>query len=128
MKNYYTSKYFYGHEISEYGLENGYMDYRTLASAFDMVLNNEIIGKTLDIGYWDIVNGCDYDEENDEYMDIYQYYIISDNGYDILSDLTDEIVFYNETLDMYVWGITHYGTSWDYVLTDIKLDIEKGAC
>lgn len=128
MKNYYTSKYFYGHEISEYGLENGYMDYRTLASAFDMVLNNDIILNTLDIGYWDIVNGCDYDEKNDEYTDIFQYYIISDNGYNILSEMTDEIVFYNEKLDMYVWGITHYGTSWDYVLTDIKLDLEKGDC
>ena len=28
---------------------------------------------------------------------------------------------YNEQLDMYLWGITHFGTSWDYVLTDVKL-------
>ena len=35
--------------------------------------------------------------------------------------MTDEIVYYNEELDMYVWGITHYGTSWDYVLTDIAI-------
>ena len=36
--------------------------------------------------------------------------------------MTDEILFYNETLDMYVWGVTHCGTSWNYVLTDIKLN------
>jgi hypothetical protein len=30
-------------------------------------------------------------------------------------------VFYNEKLDIYVWGITHFGTAWDYVLTDIKI-------
>ena len=35
---------------------------------------------------------------------------------------TNEIVFYSEDLDMYLWGVTHYGTSWDYVLTDIKID------
>ena len=29
------SKWFYGHEVSPYGQENGYVDYRTLAQAFD---------------------------------------------------------------------------------------------
>ena len=27
----------------------------------------------------------------------------------------------NEKLDIYIWAVTHFGTSWDYVLTDIKL-------
>lgn len=64
--------------------------------------------------------------ENEEYNypEIFQYYIISDNGANILKDYTDEIVYYCETLDVYIWGVTHYGTSWDYVLTDIKC--EKG--
>ena len=60
--------------------------------------------------------------EDAHYEEIFQYFIISDNGAEILKDYTDEIVFYNETLDMYVWGVTHWGTSWDYVLTDIKLN------
>lgn len=59
------------------------------------------------------------------YYDVYQYYIISDAGASILRDYTDEIVWYNEELDMYVWGVTHYGTSWNYVLTDIKIE-KKG--
>lgn len=25
-------------------------------------------------------------------------------------------------MDIYLWGITHFGTSWDYVLTDIELE------
>lgn len=25
---------------------------------------------------------------------------------------SDEIVYYSKELDMYIWGITHYGTSW----------------
>ena len=60
--------------------------------------------------------------EDAHYEEIFQYFIISDNGAEILKDYTDEIVFYNEALDMYVWGVTHWGTSWDYVLTDIRLN------
>lgn len=59
---------------------------------------------------------------NDE---IYQYYIISNNGAEILKYWTNEIVFYNEELNMYVWGVTHLGTRWDYVLTDIKLNCKE---
>lgn len=165
-------KYFYGNEISEYGQENGYVDYGTLAKAFDAVLNNDIIQKTYDIGYWeqesgtidhteeieelqDDINSLEYEiadlEENEEdneekieelknkiaeleekieeleeeqdYTDeIYQYYIVSDNGARILEEI-NEIVFYNDELDMYVWGVTHYGTAWSYVLTDIKCNV-----
>lgn len=161
MKHY--SEYFYGNKISEYGLENGYVDYATLAKAFDAVLNNDIIQKTWDIvGYWEQESGfVDHteeieelqeqidelmlDNENDEhteeidelqdkineleeeqdYMDdIFQYYIVDDNGARILKEI-NEIVFYNEELDMYVWGVTHYGTSWSYVLTDIKLVLNE---
>ena len=35
-------KYFYGNEISQYGLENGYVDFATLAKSFDAVLCNNI--------------------------------------------------------------------------------------
>ena len=120
----HKSRYFCGNKVSPYGLENGWIDYRTLASCFNHILNNDIIQNTYEIGYWDIVNGSDYDEENDSYTDIFQCYIIDSNGAEILTDCTDEIVFYNETLDMYVWGVTHWGTSWDYVLTDIKIELE----
>ena len=120
-------KYFCGNEISEYGRQNGRVDYATLAKSFDAVLANGIIEKTYDIGYWELENGTDYDEEDDYYYDIFQYFIISGSGAQILEDYTDEIVYYNEELDMYVWGVTHWGTSWDYVLTDIKCEKEGGA-
>ena len=107
----------YGHEVSKYGLENGYLDYLTLSKIVgDCILNNTIRAETIED--WEIVAG--------EFKEmIFQDYIISENGYALLSELTDEIVFYNEKLDLYIWGITHFGTSWDYVLTDIKL--VKGA-
>ena len=50
----------------------------------------------------------------------FQYFIISAEGAVILEEYTNEIVYYNSNLDLYVWGVTHYGTSWDYVLTDIE--------
>lgn len=108
----------YGVKVSDYGLENGYLDYLTLSKIVgDCILNNTIMTETYD---WDLVSGEIEDEDGYEY-DIYQYYIISEYGYEFLEKYTDEIVFYNEKLDVYIWGITHFGTSWDYVLTDIKL-------
>ena len=129
-KTIWTSKYFCGNEISEYGLENGYVDYRTLSKSFDCVLVNDITklfyaSVNNEYNEVEVVNGSDYDEENDNYCDIYQYYIISKNGADILQDYTDEIVYYVPLLDCYVWGITHYGTSWDYVLTDIEIKLDN---
>lgn len=117
-----ATNYFYGNKASDYAIENGFLDYATFAKSFDAVLNNDIISSTSDIGYWDIVNGSDYDEETESYTDIFQYFIVSDSGAQIIQDKTDEILFYNEALNMYVWGVTHWGTSWDYVLTDIKLN------
>lgn len=120
----HKNEYFYGNKISQYGLQNGYVDYYTLARAFDAVLANHIISGT-DRDSWECVNGCEYDEETDEFAEIFQYYIISVPGANILTEFTDEIIFYNEELDLYVWGVTHFGTSWDYVLTDIKVEVEK---
>lgn len=112
----------FGHEVSKYGLENGYLDYLTFSKIVgDMILNNYIFQET---GYenWQLDSG---EEENEDgYLyDVYQYYIITAAGARFLEEYTDEIVYYNEDLDMYLWGITHFGTSWDYVLTDIKLYI-----
>lgn len=108
-----------GVKVSDYGLENGYLDYRTLARLIgDCILNNSLIEETRYEG-WELVNGDDYRE--DEYVEVYQYYIISEYGYEFLSRYTDELVYYNSTLDVYLWGVTHFGTSWDYVLTDVEL-------
>ena len=67
-------------------------------------------------------DGDDIDEYGD-YHEVYQWYIITDSGASFLKRYTDELVYYHEDLDVYLWGITHYGTSWDYALTDIKLYI-----
>lgn len=156
-------KYYYGNAISEYGMEYGYVDYGTLVKSFNMVLNNDIMSLTYDIGSWEQVSGIidntdeieeleekrdELEEENennpsqiieneineineqieelemeqDDYKEVFQWFIVDDWGARLLQQETNEIVYYNEKLDMYLWGVTHYGTSWDYVLTSIKID------
>lgn len=157
----WSSTFFYGNEISDYGKTCGYVDYRTLSKAFDAVLNNDIMSRTeaAGIGYWEQESGyvdnseqieqleeqienqeqpealeeleakkeqleaekAELENEQDEQPEIFQFYIVDDPGAEILKEF-NEIVFYNSEIDMYLWGVTHYGTSWDYVLTDIKID------
>lgn len=104
----------YGEQVSQYGLENGYLDYLTLSKIVGpTIMNNYLRAETMED--WEIVAG-DLGES-----EIYQDYIISEYGYEFLANYTDELVFYNERLHIYVWGISHFGTGWDYVLTNIKL-------
>lgn len=111
----------WGEKVSDYGLEHGYLDYGTLYKILGRpILNNRmrIATRYTDMDLWELVLG------EDEYDDIYQEYIISDGAFDFLKRYTDAIVYYNEELDVYLWCVTHFGTSWDYVLTDIKLVTE----
>ena len=162
--------WFCGNEASDYAKENGFLDYATLAKAFDAVLNNDIMSITDSngIGYWNQENGIidnsdeieelenkisdteekmeELDEKSNDYKvleseidemqsridelqnqqdyppEVFQWYIVDGNGADIIKEYTDDPLYYNEALDMYLWGVTHYGTSWDYVLTDVKLN------
>ena len=66
-----------------------------------MVLTNEIASRPLEL-----ING-DLDTE------IFRYFIISDS--DFLLEHTDEVVFHDEELDLYIWGIDHFGTAWSGV-------------
>lgn len=67
------------------------------------------------------------EQERSYNQDIFQYFIVSDSGAEMIKQYTDDPLFYNENLDMYVWGVTHCGTSWDYVLTDVKLNCGQEA-
>lgn len=60
--------------------------------------------------------------DNEIHNDVFSYYIIDDRGAEILKEYTDELVYYSSELDMYIWGVTHWGTSWSYVLTSIEID------
>lgn len=107
----------FGYEVSAYGKEKGYLDYRTLANILeDLVPNNLIRDKTMQD--WKIVSGT-FKEA------VMQDFIITTYGYEMLKKYTDELVFYNENFDMYIWAATRLDRGWAYVLTDIKL-VEVG--
>lgn len=66
-----------------------------------------------------LIHGNETDED-DNYYEIMQWFIISEQGANYLEKYTDELVFYDSELDLYVWGITFYGISWDYVPVNIS--------
>ena len=87
-------------EMNGYGIET----YADLAKTVGgMVLANEMAHRPLELVSGDF---APWDE-------IFQWYIISYP--DFLMEHTDEPVFHDEELDLYVWGITHFGTGWDCV-------------
>lgn len=130
-------------DLNEYEKENGKVSYKTLVKRYfnDMVLCNNITllfhsttnGKYIEP---ELEIGTDYDEENDCYIDIYQYFIVDQSNwqYEELKELmkqnnsNDIILYYIDYLDMYILGVPHFGTGWDYVLTDIEYttDINGG--
>ena len=77
---------------------NAVNDWVVLPNAIDSV-----------IGYEDV--------EEDEEEKIYQYYIIPSDGAFYLQHFTGEIVLYSEKLDMFLWGVTTWGVSWEDACT-----------
>lgn len=83
------------------------------------ILCNNLWEKELELVSWDLFEKDEFGREKPDSIDIFQWYIISDSWADYLKSCTDEIVYYYEDLDIYVWWITHLGTSWDYVYLTI---------
>lgn len=115
-------------DLNDYEKESKRLSYKNLFyDDENLLLCNNITDA--DPYLWDnLENGDYYDDENDYYIDIYQYYLIDYSTAERLKEFTDEIIFYSDLLDLYVLGVSHFGTSWAYILTDIKLkkDDENG--
>lgn len=112
-----------------YYMDTNTVNYRTLTDFIftDMILCNNI---TKYSDNWDLELGDDYDEETGEYTEIYQYYIVDFDNWrlekykEYLEETkkeSDFILWYDYELDIYILGISHYGTSWNYVPTEIKI-------
>lgn len=109
-------------DLNEYEKKHNRISYRRL---IERLGNIWLFNNAPELSGYDFeceVNS-DYDEENDEYIDIYQYYLLDINDYMIekLRDLKckDVIIAWSEKLENYILMVDHFGTSWDYVLTDI---------
>ena len=131
---------FWGEKLNEEELRSHRLSYYTVAKQFNAVLCNNIFDvdpyllDNIESGdiYRYYVEGEEATKEeheqaekegketSEELEDIFQYYIVDNNALWYLKRM-NEIVFYSEILDCYIWGITHYGTSWDYVMTSLKL-------
>ena len=114
---------FFGVEVSTEPCMKGQLDYYAMIHGFcdAMILNNEIIRHADD---WEVVNGSDHDEETGEYFEVFQYFIIDGNGAEYLEEYTDQLVYYSESLDMYLLGVTHCGTAWDCVNSGYEVTAE----
>ena len=153
-------KYFYGNKVSDYGVENGRVDYATFSKAFDAVLCNDIFNvcsrandysiydnltndrcyevEDPTTGEWiefssyseyeewreelEAVHDIEANEPEERLQDVFQWYLVPDTpmNRDLLEE-AHEIYTYCESLAVLVWGVTHWGTSWDYVLTSIEI-------
>lgn len=60
------------------------------------------------------------DEEEEEYKDVYQTFFIDPETAVFLTDRTREMVFYASELDMFILGVSHYGTAWRGCEAQIK--------
>ena len=92
-------------------------NYRVAVDWLDLNLIrcNEI--PEIDPSVFDNIRFDSYDEENDEYREIYQWYLTSASDDDVswLEQHFGLEFTYSELLGLYVLCVTHFGTSWDYV-------------
>ena len=131
----------YADKMGEYEKEKGYASYRTLVDYFigDIVLCNNIAeidqsvcdNLTIEEKYYnendEEITEEEYYNDDNAYCDnsmpeIYQWYVCN------LSDWSKKeaekaglILSYSDMLDCDVLCVDHWGTSWDYVLTNVKL-------
>lgn len=137
-------------KMGQYELEQGYASYKTLVNYFigDIVLCNNIV--EIDSSVYDNmeieekyynendeeITEEEYYNDNNAYCDnnipeIYQYYLCNVNKWGAeQAKKAGLILSYSDVLDCDVLCVDHWGTSWDYVLTGVKLfdnyeDLEK---
>ena len=129
-------------DMGSYELEQGHASYRTIIERFigDIVLCNNIVnvdGSIYDnmqngFYYRDVETGEEKTQEeynNDEsgkidieYCDIYQYYLCNVSKYEEEQLIKAGVILsYSDMLETDVLCVDHFGTSWDYVLTNVKL-------
>lgn len=116
-------------DLNEYEKEHKKISYKRLLERLDIYNNMVLCNEITKFHELELVTGSDYDEETEEYTEIYQYFICDISSWaleKIENEYSDELIIYwCEDLQVYVLGVDHLGTSWDYVLTGVKAEILK---
>ena len=119
MKKFYVSK----KDLNDEELRTGRVSYGRIISRYinNLVLCNNIpnIDDTL----------YDYEEGLEDDTEIYQYYLCDIDEYvkNILIDW-GFIFSYSDVLELDVLMVDHWGTSWDYVMTDVEWSEDYEEC
>ena len=104
-------------ERNEEEKRTGKASYKSIVTRYidDMILCNNIVD--IDSTIWDNFNIVLPEDE-----EIYQYYLCNIGTFE-KEQLTEYgiLLTYSEKLDCDVLCVNHWGTSWDYVLTDTEL-------
>lgn len=66
-------------------------------------------------------NGIDTSDYEEVETEIYQYYIVTSYDAETIQIYTNDKLIYIPELDLNLWCIEHYGTSWDCVPIELKL-------
>lgn len=123
LTNYVNSK---TNKSNCYYMDSNHVNYITLVNYLftDMILCNNIMNVN------DTYSTCQLECGNDEDVDFYQYYIINIDSwrfeqyikYCEANQIEPLTVYYLDELDLYILAVDHWGTSWDYIATDIQID------
>ena len=106
--------------LNEEELKKGRVSYRRIIDRYvgDIVLCNNI--KQLDDSIFDNAINL-YNDENDDDNEIYQYYLCNIGEWEKEQlEKMGIIISYSNMLDCDVLMVDHFGTNWDYVITDIE--------
>lgn len=99
--------------------------FTTYYKAIDWLHTNIVLCNNLpsiDDSVWYNFTGEVFDEEDENYPEIFQWYITdcSKDDVDWLTKNFDLLFTYSEKLDCYILAVDHYGTSWSYVACEVK--------
>lgn len=81
----------------------------------DLIMQNDIC--EIDNQVYDYMRFSTYDEDNETYTDIFQWFITncSEDDVEYLERHFGLLFTYSPLLDKYILCVDHLGTSWDYV-------------
>lgn len=113
-----------------YYMDSSYINYITLFNFLftDSILCNNIVKIDSEFYYNEEIKE---NEDDDEYLEYYQYYLVNVDEWRLekykeylqeKNKKSNISLFYSELLDCYVVGISHFGTSWRCVCTDVVID------